>query len=146
MDKNKLRWASRGNPGTSGVGVVVRNDKGSIIFKGARRLQDGTNNEAEAWAALLATELALNMKVQQLHLEGDSQVVINAITKGNTPSWKLSRWVAIIREKLNLFEEFRVSHIRGGANAVADLLSNIGCDMTSQMAKWWKGDGVWKWS
>lgn len=94
----------------------------------------------------MATELAINMKIQRLHLEGDSQVVINAIAKGNTPSWKSSHWVEIIREKLNLFEEFRVSHIRRGANVVANLLSNIGCDMTSQMAKWWKGDGrVWKW-
>lgn len=36
MDKNKLQRASRGNPGASGVGVVARNDKGVILFKGAR--------------------------------------------------------------------------------------------------------------
>ncbi|XP_059067899.1 uncharacterized protein LOC131858619 [Cryptomeria japonica] len=129
------------------LGVVARNDKGDILFKGARQLQDGTNNEVEIQTALMATELAINMKIPKLHLEGDSQVIINAIAKGNTPSWKLSHWVEIIREKLNLFEEFQVSHVRRGANVVADLLSNIGCNMTSQLAKWWKGDGrVWKWS
>ncbi|XP_059067760.1 uncharacterized protein LOC131858520 [Cryptomeria japonica] len=124
-----------GNPGISRVGVVVRNDKGVIIFKGARRLQDGTNNDAEAQVALMATELAINMKVSKLHLESNSQMIINAIAKANTPSWKLSHWVEIIREKLNSFEEFQGSHVRGGANAVADLLSNIGCDMTCQLAK-----------
>lgn len=139
--------ASRGNPGISGVGVVARNDKGVILFKGARRLQNGTNNEAEAQVALMATKLAINMKVPKLHLEGDSQVVINAIAKGNTPSWKLSHWVEIIQEKLTSFEDFWVSHVRRGANAVADLLSNIGCDMTCQVAKWWKGNGrVSKWN
>ncbi|XP_059067486.1 uncharacterized protein LOC131858304 [Cryptomeria japonica] len=61
-------WTSalvNGSPqGTSGVGVVARDDNGSILFKGAQRLQDGMNNEAKAQAAFLATELALNMKVQ----------------------------------------------------------------------------------
>lgn len=94
----------------------------------------------------MATELAINMKESKLHLEGDSQVVINAIAKGNTSSWKLSHWVEIIREKLTSFEAFRVSHVRRGANVVADLLSNVGCDMSDQVAKWWKGNGsVWKW-
>ncbi|XP_057827534.2 uncharacterized protein LOC131038938 [Cryptomeria japonica] len=64
--------ASKGNPGTSGVGVVARDDNGFIIFKGAQHLQDGTNNEAKVQAAFLATKIALNMKVQRLHLEGDS--------------------------------------------------------------------------
>lgn len=123
------------------MGVVARTDKGVILFKGARRLQNGTNNETEAQAAIMAMELAINMKVSKLHLEGDSQVIINAIAKGNTLSWKLSHWVEIIHEKLNSFEDFRVSHVRRGANAVADLLSNIGCDMTYQLGKWWKGDG-----
>lgn len=110
-------------------------------------MQDGTNNEAEVQAAFLATELALNMKVQRLHLEGDSQVVINSIAKGNTPCWKINRWVSTIREKLKSFVEFRVSHVRRGANVVADLLSNIGCDMDSYMTKWWKGEGrMWRWS
>lgn len=88
--------ASKGNLGTSSAGVVARDDNRFILFKRAQRLQDGTNNEAEVQVAFLATELALNLKVQWLHLEGDSQIVINAIAKGNTPCWKLNRWVAMI--------------------------------------------------
>ncbi|XP_059075024.1 uncharacterized protein LOC131875037 [Cryptomeria japonica] len=62
LEKEEVKWeppskewikinfdgASKGNLRTSRVGVVTRNDKGVILFKGARRLQDGTNNEAEA--------------------------------------------------------------------------------------------------
>lgn len=109
-------------------------------------MQDGTNNEVEVQAAFLETKLALNMKVQRIHLEGDSQVVINEIDKGNMPCWKLNQWVAMIREKLNIFMEFRVTHIRRGENAVVDVLSNIGSELDSCMAKWWKGDGrMWEW-
>ncbi|XP_059066687.1 uncharacterized protein LOC131857916 [Cryptomeria japonica] len=138
--------ASKGNPGTSGAGVVARDDNRFILFKGAQRLQDGTNNEAEIQAAFLATKLPSNMKVQRLHLEGDSQIVVNAIARGNTPCWKLNRWVAMIREKLNTFVEFCVTHIRRGANALAVMLSNIGSELDNCATKWWKGDGrVWEW-
>ncbi|XP_059070478.1 uncharacterized protein LOC131860125 [Cryptomeria japonica] len=127
--------ASKGNLGTSGAGVVARDDSRFIIFKGAQRLPNGTNNEVEVQVAFLETELALNMKVQWLHLEGDSQIVINAIAKGNTPCWKINHWVAMIREKLNTFVEFCVSHIKRGENTVADLLSNIGSELDSCAAK-----------
>lgn len=60
-------------------------DEGKILCMGATRLRDGTNNEAEAQEALLAVELATNMKVTKLHLEGDSQIVVQTLIKGNTP-------------------------------------------------------------
>lgn len=53
---------------------VAHDEEGNVLFKGAQRLQDDTNNEAEAQAAFLAVELASNMKVLRLHLEGDSKV------------------------------------------------------------------------
>lgn len=39
--------ASKGNPGISRAGCVVCDDEGKVLCKGARRLQDDTNNEAE---------------------------------------------------------------------------------------------------
>lgn len=56
--KINFNGTSKGIPGISGVGCVGCDDEGKIFFTGARRLRGGTNNEAEAQAALLAVELA----------------------------------------------------------------------------------------
>ncbi|XP_059068927.1 uncharacterized protein LOC131859330 [Cryptomeria japonica] len=82
--------ASRGNLGISGVGCVACDVEGKILMKGAQRLQDGTNNEAHAQEALLAIELGCNLKVSKLHLEGDSKIIVDAISKGPTPSWQIN--------------------------------------------------------
>ncbi|XP_059076560.1 uncharacterized protein LOC131875874 [Cryptomeria japonica] len=66
--------ASRGNPGIFGVGCVAHNKNEVILFKGAKRLQDETNNDAEVQATLLAIELVVNMKALKVHLEGDYKI------------------------------------------------------------------------
>lgn len=76
----------RGNPGISGAGCVACDEEGKVLFKGPQRLQEETNNEAEVQAALLAVELANNMNILRVHLEGDSKVVVDAIVKGMSPS------------------------------------------------------------
>ncbi|MEE9225281.1 MAG: ribonuclease HI family protein [Bacteroidota bacterium] len=45
--------ASRGNPGESGIGIILRDAKGNTVFSGGGYLGKGTNNEAE-YNALLA--------------------------------------------------------------------------------------------
>ncbi|XP_059064994.1 uncharacterized protein LOC131857025 [Cryptomeria japonica] len=71
--------ASRGNPGPSGVGVIARDVRGNTLAIGAKRLVDGTNNVAKCQAALEAILMAGKLGVKKLHLEGDSQVVVNGI-------------------------------------------------------------------
>lgn len=95
--------ASRGNPRISGVGCVARDEEAKILFKGAQMLQDGTNNEVETQAALLAVELPKNMNILRVHLEGDSQVVVDAIVKGVSLSWRINKFISIICSKLNVF-------------------------------------------
>ncbi|XP_059067838.1 uncharacterized protein LOC131858570 [Cryptomeria japonica] len=64
--------ASRGNLGISRVGVIARDEYGSILAFGAKRLVDGTNNEAECQAAIEAILLEKKLDAKKLHLEGDS--------------------------------------------------------------------------
>ncbi|MBU1091840.1 ribonuclease HI family protein [Patescibacteria group bacterium] len=45
---------SRGNPGPSGVGVVVSNEKSQVIKKYSKFLGEKTNNEAEYEAVIFA--------------------------------------------------------------------------------------------
>lgn len=107
--------ASRGNPGISSTRCVAGDEEGKIIFKGAHKLQDGTSNEAEVQVTLLAVELANNMNIPRVHLEGDSKVVVDAIVKGASPSWRLNKFISIICSKIIIkILDFQITHIRRG--------------------------------
>ena len=45
--------ASRGNPGESGIGILLRDEQGSTLFEGSGYIGKATNNIAE-YQALLA--------------------------------------------------------------------------------------------
>lgn len=55
--KINFNGATKGNPGPSGVGVIIQGCKGDKMVIGARNLSNKTNNIAEAKAALLALKL-----------------------------------------------------------------------------------------
>lgn len=98
--------ASRGNPGVSGAGCIARNDEAIVLARGAQRLLDGLNNEAEARAALLAILLADKLSVTRLHLKGDSKIVTDAIVKGVSQCWRINKIIHIIGEKIKKFARF----------------------------------------
>ncbi|XP_059078060.1 uncharacterized protein LOC131876634 [Cryptomeria japonica] len=117
-----------GNPGISKVGVIARDEYGSILAFGAKRLVDGTNNEAECQAALEAILLAKKLDVKKLHLEGDSQIVMNGIVKGRMEAWHLDKHIRRMNLLLCGFDDFKVSHVLREANIEADKLSNVGAN------------------
>lgn len=49
---------SRGNPGPSAIGVVIKNEKGNVIKKYGEYLGEKTNNEAEYEAVIFALKKA----------------------------------------------------------------------------------------
>lgn len=61
--------------------MVFQDLKDNIVAWGAKRLERGTNNAAEVQAASLAVEWGLKLGFKNLHLEGDSLIIINAIIK-----------------------------------------------------------------
>lgn len=85
VNRNKIRWrdplshycklnfigASKGNPGISGIGCVIRNHEGKFIKAGKERIQDGTNNIFEAQALLFGDKIEKREKIQHLVIEGD---------------------------------------------------------------------------
>lgn len=105
-----LRWinvnfdgAARGNPGPSSAGCVAKDRRGVVMAKCKQRLEVGSNNEAEVKAALLAVQLAGRLGVENLHLEGDSQIITHAIIKGKAQNWKIDREIKCIRNLLASF-------------------------------------------
>lgn len=72
---------SRGNPGVSGVGVVISNRQGHLIKKSSKNIGTRTNNEAEYEAVIFALERAKQVfgkeKAQNIDVEirMDSELV-----------------------------------------------------------------------
>ena len=67
--------ASRGNPGPSSVGIVFQSEDGQTIKTIGQRIGTATNNTAEYYALILALQEALMMKVAQLDVFTDSQLM-----------------------------------------------------------------------
>jgi len=55
--------ASRGNPGHSGIGVVIKDENSKIVKKVSQYIGQGTNNVAEYQGAILALEYILDSKL-----------------------------------------------------------------------------------
>ena len=70
---------SLGNPGPSGIGVVIDGSEGGRI-RIARRIGRQDNNVAEYVALLEALQYAVRLKAQALHVYSDSEVVVRQMT------------------------------------------------------------------
>ena len=73
---------SRGNPGPSAIGVVIKNDKNEIVLKASKYIGETTNNVAEYEALILALQKAKGIfktqKIKKGSLECylDSELVV----------------------------------------------------------------------
>ena len=120
--------ASRGNPGKAGIGCIIRDETGNWIAKRSKTLAMTSNNIAELKAAEEGINLSIKLKIKKLIIEGDSQIIINALRKGNTPNWVLNSKLESITNSLSTFEDIRFAHIFREGNKEADLLANLGTD------------------
>ena len=77
--------ASKGNPGPSGGGGVIRNDNGNCIAAFSLPLGFQTNHYAEANVACNAVKLAFEVGVTNLWLEGDSKNIFECIIGKSPP-------------------------------------------------------------
>ena len=71
--------SSLGNPGPAGVGVVVLNGRGRLIFSGNRFLGKRTNNEAEYFALLFALEISRELGYKKILLHTDSTLLYSQV-------------------------------------------------------------------
>ncbi|MGC2573371.1 MAG: ribonuclease HI family protein [Candidatus Nitrosopolaris sp.] len=119
--------ASRGNPGHSGIGIVITKDNGKIAeykeFIGMK-----TNNQAEYIALKKALEIASTID-DEITVLSDSELVINQRTHHYKVRNKQLK--VLFREISNLEKYFRTviyRHIPREVNAYADSLANQAID------------------
>ena len=112
-----------GNPGPSGIGVVIDGcESGPIRI--AKWIGHQDNNVAEYAALMEALQYAVSLKAQKLHVYSDSEVVVRQMTGEYTcrsPRLYSLNWTC---RKLAQFLDFSISHVRREDNTEANALAN----------------------
>lgn len=120
--------ASRGNPGPAAVGWVLVSGDG-IVAEGGRRIGTATNNRAEYEALVTALERAGEYGFDEAEVRSDSQLVVRQVTGAwdtNDPALRECR--VRVRELLDSFEEWSLTHVPREVNERADELANEALD------------------
>ena len=111
-----------GNPGPSGIGVVI-NGCASGPIRIAKWIGRQDNNVAEYAALMEALQYAVSLKAQKLHVYSDSQVVVRQMTgeyKCRSPRLYSLHWTC---RKLARSLKFSISHVPRENNAEANGLA-----------------------
>jgi ribonuclease HI len=120
--------ASRGNPGPAAIGWVVVTADG-IVAEGGERIGETTNNRAEYEALLRALSVAADYGFDELHLRGDSELVVKQVRgewSANDPGLRERRVRA--RELLEEFGDWSIRHVPRAVNERADEQANRALD------------------
>ena len=114
---------SHGNPGPSGIGVVIEDSKGGK-FEIAKWIGHHDNNVAEYVALLEALQVALSMNAKVLRVFSDSEVVVRQMTGiyvCRSPRLYSLNWTC---RKLAKSLDFSITRIPRKENLVANHLAN----------------------
>ena len=114
---------SLGNPGPSGIGVVIEGcERGTIRI--AKWIGHQDNNVAEYVALLEALQCALSLEAKALHVYSDSEVMVRQMRgEYNCRSPRLYSLNWICRKLARSFN-FSISHVRREHNSEANGLAN----------------------
>lgn len=116
---------SRGNPGASASGFVIKDSNDTVLFRGGEYIGLTTNNQAEYQAVKLALEKALQLGAQTAKVRLDSLLVVNQLNGiykiKNRDLWSIH---VFVKELMGKFKTISVSHVRRELNKEADAMVN----------------------
>lgn len=121
--------AARGNPGPAGIGVVICDESGAVVKEVYRYLGETTNNQAEYSALLAGLEAAVTLKVSELDVRMDSELIVKQL-KGEykVKNEGLKPLFNDARSWIKKFDHFSVMHVPREQNKLADKLANKAID------------------
>jgi ribonuclease HI len=122
--------ASRGNPGDSGIGVILKDGEGHVLTSVSGYIGKTTNNVAEYTALLTCFKLVLKRECRNLIVHSDSELLVRQMQgKYKVKEPRLKLMVAQARTILET-APFQVEyhHITRELNKEADRLANEGID------------------
>jgi ribonuclease HI len=120
---------ARGNPGPAAIGVVVRDEDGTIVEAVGETIGKTTNNVAEYKALLRGIELAAARGATEVHLIGDSQLIVRQVEgRYKVKDEKMKPLHAAAKKALAGFDRWSIEDVRRAQNADADALVNQALD------------------
>jgi len=116
---------SRGNPGPSGIGIVILDEKKKRIKELFKYIGETTNNNAEYNAVIAGLEEALNLNAEEAVLYLDSELVVKQLTgEYRVKNAEIKPLFDRAVEKLKNFKSYEIKHIDREKNKEADKLVN----------------------
>jgi ribonuclease HI len=118
---------SKSNPGRAGAGAVIYNEQDEIYSEALFVGEKETNNVAEYTGLIIGLKAAIRMKITDLRVKGDSELVIKHM-KGiyQVRSPNLLPLFTEAQALSKMFSTITFQHVFRTANKRADALSNEG--------------------
>ena len=112
-------------PLATGLGAVIKDERGTLIVWRNKAARAMTCNEAEYAALIFALEEALKLKPSTAHVYSDSKVVVE----------QMNGWIAVnsaklkplhrrARELSQRFKQLTITHIPRERNQLADAIAD----------------------
>ena len=121
--------ASRGNPGPSGIGYVIKDVSGNIIERDGEFIGFTTARSAEYFAMKKGIERAIDLKIKSVQFVSDSLMLVNQLNGVIKP--KNADIIPIYNDIQNLlknFESVSFTHVHRLENSAADKEANLAID------------------
>jgi len=117
--------ASRGNPGPSAIGVVIRDENRRVIARISRRIGEATNNQAEYTALIEGLKKALELGAREVEIFSDSELLVNQLLgKYKIKNTGLKLLYSEVVKLVGFLESFKISLVPREQNQEADSLAN----------------------
>ncbi|KAL9240857.1 hypothetical protein vseg_015030 [Gypsophila vaccaria] len=117
--------ASKGNPGLSGAGAVLRATDGSEVWRLREGVGIATNNVAEYRSVILGLRTALQKGFKHVRVQGDSLLVCNQIQgKWKTKNENMANLCEKALELKKQFASFIIEQVPREFNSDADAQAN----------------------
>ena len=118
--------ASKGNPGPSGAGVVIKSVDGIVLAAFGNFLGKMTNNQAEYRALIGALEKAKSFRPAKVRVLSDSQLLVRQMLgQYKIKNEGLKRLAACASRLVAEFQACQFTHVPRADNAEADRLANL---------------------
>lgn len=117
--------ASKGNPGRSGIGVVVKTPQGEVIETIAEYIGEATNNIAEYRALIKGLEQAEKLGAKDIEVYSDSQLMVRQMLgEYQLKNGELKALAAEAHRLLKSFKRWSLKDVPREMNGQADKLAS----------------------
>src|SRR5256885_1896102 len=120
---------SRGNPGSAGIGVVLRAQDGTTLVTLGKFIGRATNNAAEYQALISGLREAKKLGAQKIIVRGDSELIIKQMRgEYRVKHPDLRPLYEQAQDLIRAFLQHKIEHNVREDNTLADKLANLAMD------------------